>query len=1652
MATTIKTSAELFGTRTSAELFGDRNEASSGEMPLGDKKLSQLRSVGTAERAVYNQAYNDNFEWDTFVPPENQIEMRGILGEKQYEDSGKRTVNSLYFSDITGTEPEDIYGVHDQFGEVMFGVKDSPTGYFKRIGDRLKNGKLNIRVMDAGHNFLKRYLRGERKNPEQIEAELDLISKLQSQLNQDELRKSREWHEKMLGATAEQLPFLWEGIKGGARGAIVGAGTGAGAAIAIGALIPAPEEVLTVPGGAIYGAKVGGAVGAGSRIAELKSGELFTTLLEMADADGNKIDPKIAAIVALSGGIVEGAIEVGELAVLASTFGIGTKVFESAARKITTKFLAEGTLKHIITKHLLKFGATLTAETAQELVQEASSVFHEELAKEINNRTKGTDIKSVTAEELRERFAETTIESLRGFALLVAPGPIITGTKQAIAAKAPQKPTTAETDVGQAIPPIAEALKEEPAPQLGPSVKPLISEAIEPVPVEFEGAELKPGDNYIELPEGGAVSINYIPDHLIDFHIEVFEGKQGKGVGTKYVNKLKALSDKLGIPLQTEVLSEGTASEQLFNFFSRLGFEGEEGMTKANDRILTYTPAEGKVEVSKAEQTEIEQEAETVEQAIEDEELTLEETSAIKRLEAEVVAEDAEVVSPNLYIGNMTRRMKKVLAGIFKRDVSEIEGFVEEGFPTKRTKIKMTRKEAAGYLEWLENDLLNRLENNKIRTENELATANADWGDIVSLRETLGLPKGARPFKVIRPKKRKGVTVDRARGLSESFKKAELVAIANDLGIDSSGTKAQIIRRLEDAADAGMTRAQRIVSEAQETAKARSIKVIKDTKALIKFAIRPTEESKLTVGQVLGTTMKRMAQAARTAFSKGGKEARAKLRAQLREAKERLRFKKALEKRVRDLVKRITKPANKDIEYFYRKAIEVLQAEFDPKTRSIDTKRKIQKYRDFLKRATPEEIASIPEKKLIEWGRKNYEDFTVAELEGLSEQITLLRQLGKAKQTAIKNQEKKAHDQNVSTMTENITGSPDLPDQPAHSFVTDKEGRIKKILSAHLQALRIPRILDWLDGKKGTFKGLAHQLFYGRTNEQYNAELVARDKRATNLKNKQESLGIITQDLTRIVDFSEIIPGKKLMVEEMMGIYTALKNNLSLDALENGNGITQAQAQAIVSNLEQKYKDLADYIIDDYAENYDRLRNAHIDFADEDMGREANYTPIVRLLQNDQVSTDEISKQLQQRAELKRGYEEKGFVRDRKNITAEHQQKMDIRLVTTWHGQMAKQEHYIHFASLTKDMRTLLADPKSKLAITNKLGKEGLTILNNWVDRVANPNIYKGMTGMARWSRIMRGNVALAYLAYNLTTVAKQIPSMILYMADTGPQALITSTLEFIANPSQMWKSVREKDPQVKHVHLERELEEFREANQPAHNKIVRKVGLAGMKGILVMDGIVRTIGWNATYQKNLDLGMSETEAIREAQNVTLRTQPAAQAKDIANLYASDEYLNWFTMFTNQLNQIYNIVSYDVYASWNNKNYQLAAAKIFGVSLNALVIWSIANKQLPSDEEDLLDAGLEGFLNIVPLVGKALMSAKKGYGANDIAPFKAVSDTFRFLSAKDKEKAALRAIESLGAVGGFPVIAVGRMIRFLETGDPAELFGKPKKEAKGITL
>jgi hypothetical protein len=753
-------------------------------------------------------------------------------------------------------------------------------------------------------------------------------------------------------------------------------------------------------------------------------------------------------------------------------------------------------------------------------------------------------------------------------------------------------------------------------------------------------------------------------------------------------------------------------------------------------------------------------------------------------------------------------------------------------------------------------------------------------------------------------------------------------------------------------------------------------------------------------------------------------------------------------KKLRDYIKKLAKKIAKSpplsVDFYYREAIEGLQAGIDPKFRAKKTLRMRERTREFLKRK-PEALKDMPVKLMQRLNKKAITDYTVEELEQIATEIERLTKQGKLKRKLqLKQETKKVHGQR-DEIIENVTkGKPLKVEKEPVVLSTTKEGVITKIerIAARPFSLTPVRIFDMIDGGLGTFRGIMHRIFYDQVSEAQNEELRATDKRKQAGMARLKELGMTLSDLTQTRE----IEGVVFTVDEMIGIYCAEKNTAAQLAIMYGNELSEGLIADVIDSLSENEKLWGDFIISEYEGRYADLRQAVIESENRDMGYEENYTPIRRQGVDYKTSADEIKAQVLMRQHYKKGYAEHGFSIRRKDIPAEFQKPINLRVTEVWLSQIAKQEHYINFSRLVKQLHRIADNKDFKQAIINNFNEDYYKAIDHYINRVANPYIYRSFGTIENASRALRGNVAIAYLGYNLLTIAKQAPSLGLYLGRVGPAAILSSVGEFIKAPLVMMDKVAELDPQVKHIALEREMEEIRGmVERGEYSKIIKTVGVYGMVGIRFVDKIVRTIGWNAIYEKMLENKASEAEAVREAQHITLRTQVGGFSKDIAELYATNEFLNWFTMFTSQLNKIYGIATYDVFAYWRNKEYQQATLAATGVGISAMLIWMIVHKKLPEDEEDIAEAFVEQAVNAVPLVGRAVSSGVRGWGDDAPPPFKAAKDLGRVYSARDKERAALRALESGAALGGVPVTAIKRSAKFIETEEPIELVGgRPK--------
>lgn len=609
---------------------------------------------------------------------------------------------------------------------------------------------------------------------------------------------------------------------------------------------------------------------------------------------------------------------------------------------------------------------------------------------------------------------------------------------------------------------------------------------------------------------------------------------------------------------------------------------------------------------------------------------------------------------------------------------------------------------------------------------------------------------------------------------------------------------------------------------------------------------------------------------------------------------------------------------------------------------------------------------------------------------------------------------------------------------------------------ARLLTLRPTRIFDMLDGGQ-KFEGPHNQIFYNDVNKAVDTELKESAKRKLSftqfLKANKKTISYFGEKFE--------IEGEIYTKEEMIGVYNAAKNPEKLASVVYGNNISPETINKIVSKLTPFDKATGDFIEKEYDANWERLNRAFIEYTDgkQELGKVKGYSPIKRLGRSGDPTDQELASEMLERKGLKKAYAERGFTKERVKIPKEFQTPVRLDEVSIWYEQLAKQEHFISHGNLVKQLQRIVSDKEYRENLLNnpKLGQAYIDTLQHYVDRVANPRIYRGFGQAEKLATALRGNVATAYLAYNLVTILKQAPSGLLFLGKVDPTYILSGYQELTSDYANTLKMIQDKSGQMANRSIEREMEELKNINVGSYDKIKNKIGRAGFEGIYLMDRYVTYGGWLGAYRQGLDAGLSDEEAARAADKIALMTQPAASAKDLAEIYASDEFLNWFTQFTNQLNQIYNILTYDIPAQAKGGEYKNALLGLLGVAMSSYLIYSISHGRFPTSKKDIKTAFSEQATSSVPIIGSMIVSANNGFKGSTVpamASGEAIAE-ITYQIARDKkdsdaedqawEIGISKALELLAVSQGLPYNQPKKTLkgalRYLEgeTDDPREL-------------
>jgi hypothetical protein len=553
--------------------------------------------------------------------------------------------------------------------------------------------------------------------------------------------------------------------------------------------------------------------------------------------------------------------------------------------------------------------------------------------------------------------------------------------------------------------------------------------------------------------------------------------------------------------------------------------------------------------------------------------------------------------------------------------------------------------------------------------------------------------------------------------------------------------------------------------------------------------------------------------------------------------------------------------------------------------------------------------------------------------------------------------------------------------------------------------------------------------------------------------------------------------GKIPSLQDVMYWYVGMQNERTRAALmENpqaprgGNNLPLAVIMKGIGKLTENERKLADAIAEDFEINFVRLRDAFIDTFNMDLAGESHYVPMRRREISYETRMQEVAAELTGRAGVRKQFIARNPTYERIDIADEYQKPIRTDLVNLWIEGVKVQEGFIHQDAIVKEMHAALESDMVREAINQKYGPELNRWLSKYINDLAQAETYTSMKGLEKLSRMGRAHATVAWLGFNLLSIGKQTVGTLGYLADLGPLGpayLLSASAQFAAGQAKgiatghflrnsLVDFVRERSELVRNRQISEELENLKRTNVGLYNNIIGKIGRWGMKGLEAMDTTTVCIGWKAVYDKTMrETGRDEVKAIAAADEATLRSQPSARVQDMAQIYRMGEVAKWFTMFTSELNAIWNRLTFDVPLALRRKEFLRAIADVTSIAMAGMVIALVSGALQGDDEEKKrkrLLLGLAGeFIESWPIVGNdvfAILSNKQfqSGGVKLIPAVSMATQTFKAVTEGDWDAVLKNALETTSLAVGLPYIGPRRAIKAMRTGDVRALLGWPEEK------
>lgn len=582
--------------------------------------------------------------------------------------------------------------------------------------------------------------------------------------------------------------------------------------------------------------------------------------------------------------------------------------------------------------------------------------------------------------------------------------------------------------------------------------------------------------------------------------------------------------------------------------------------------------------------------------------------------------------------------------------------------------------------------------------------------------------------------------------------------------------------------------------------------------------------------------------------------------------------------------------------------------------------------------ASMEESGKVPElspEVLNEAYSDHYKNLTVEQFDNLIDDLKQLAHLGRFKDRLLKDKEKRRISEVSGALSENIDkiaeekGRTSTDIEQAATSGELRKSKLRKFGADHIKMSSTVFVMDGgVDGGP-----MAEAILYGAND--------AADFETTHNANVTEHLNYLLADIRKrhggsLSSKRKMRPevGKSLTDEQILGVALNVGNLGNLQRLRDGNGWSEAQIVALLEN----HMDPADWkavqgiwnLFGEYApliqakerRVYGRSLkmvesgSGIVEHFAEKLGIDlpggyypVKYDPAASTLADEREAANEAKRQMQ--GAYTSATTRNSFRKERAAKVSG--QPLALTLDAMYSG-FQDVIHDLAWHEWLIDTNAILRSTKLRETIRQRYGITTWRSIKQWVELNANG----GRTAAAsseQWAAVMRRNVSLAGLGFNLWNAIQQPIGFTQSIRRIGWNAAMDGVGTFLSNPKQATIDAQEKSPfMADRVRtMNRELNEVR--NLISGHEFRQKYHAFAYLLAARTQQVVDVPTWHGAYSAALaQPGMTEEKAIHIADQAVRDSQGSGHGHDLAAVMRnSSETVKLFTTFMHFMNTTMNM-------------------------------------------------------------------------------------------------------------------------------------------------